>query len=217
VGVTEKQLSSTANRDPILKYLFYDISHWGWHLRFALKLSLYIIALYIFIPSLIGHFYYDAGKLNQALRWDSQQPLYYFARASRDLESAPARALTDLRHAVKLAPSVPYFHGFLAAAELKAGTLIAAARHSKLALKLGGRDSYWLLLHGISLQALDKKSQADFYLKKAFKKDIHLKDVLANPKLGSYKFIGSKKADPRIASFYRQGDKVYLPLPYIEH
>ena len=179
------------------------------------SLALIAIMLWSFVPSCIGHYYYDKNMIDQAIYWDSKHPLYYLVRGAARINDATINSEVNFKKATELAPSVPYFHGFLASAQLANMHLDEAKESIATALKYSGKDAYWLLISAI-LNRGEKQELAEKQYTTAMKIEPYLEEVLTNPNLPSTRFIGSRKGDPRINAFYRTGKKLYVPLPYIE-
>ena len=184
-------------------------------LRKPAQISFLFLSLVILIPSAIGHYYYDQGDLNRAIAIDSRHPLYSLMRGVKTIESDLLNSEKDLIKAVELAPAVPYIRGALAAAQLSNMNLAEARKSVDFALKHTHNDAYWFLISSLVYQNQDLKKAKAHYIQ-ALKIDPHLETFLSDPSLPSYKVIGGKSGDSRIKAFYRSGEKLYLPLPYVE-
>ena len=66
----------------------------------------------------MGHFYSSKEQLDKAIYWDHNNPLYYFTRGALTLNTNTISSENDFLKAVELSPGVPYFQGFLGAAQL---------------------------------------------------------------------------------------------------
>jgi tetratricopeptide (TPR) repeat protein len=173
------------------------------------------LSLVILVPSAIGHYYYDQGDLNRAIAIDARHPLYFLMRGAKTIESDLLNSEKDLLKAVELAPAVPYIRGTLAAAQLGNMNLVEARKSIDFALKHTHNDAYWFLISSLIYQNQDSK-QAKAHYAKALEIDPHLETFLSDPSLPSYRVIGGESGDSRIKAFYRSGNKLYLPLPYVE-
>lgn len=182
---------------------------------FIAALTLFGIMLYSFIPSCIGHYFYDHQEINQAIYWDPKHPLYYLVRGADHINFDTENSEVNFKKAVELAPNLAYFYGFLASAQLANFNLAEAKESIDFALKYTGEDAYWLLISAI-LNIEENAALSKAQYEKAITLEPHLEKILTNPDLASFRFIGSKKGDPRINAFYRTGKKLYVPLPYIE-
>lgn len=136
-------------------------------------------------------------------------------RGVKTIESDLLNSEKDLLKAVELAPAVPYIRGALAAAQLSNMNLGEARKSVDFALKHTHNDAYWFLISSLIYQNQDSEKAKAHYTK-ALKIDPHLETFLNDPSLPSYKVIGGKSGDSRIKAFYRSGEKLYLPLPYVE-
>jgi tetratricopeptide (TPR) repeat protein len=136
-------------------------------------------------------------------------------RGVKTIESDLSNSEKDLLKAVELAPAVPYIRGALAAAQLSNMYLREARESVDFALKHTGNDAYWFLISSLIYQNQDSRQAKEHYIK-ALTIDPHLETFLSDPSLPSYKIIGGKSGDSRIKAFYRSGEKLYLPLPYVE-
>ena len=184
-------------------------------LRRPAQISFLFLSLVILAPSAIGHYYYDQGDLNRAIAIDTRHPLYFLMRGVKTIESDLLNSEKDLLKAVELAPAVPYIRGALAAAQLSNMHLKEARKSVDFALKHTHNDAYWFLISSLIYQNQDSQQAKAHYIK-ALKIDPHLETFLSDPSLPSYKVIGGKSGDSRIKAFYRSGEKLYLPLPYVE-
>jgi tetratricopeptide (TPR) repeat protein len=184
-------------------------------LRRPAQVIFLVLSLVILVPSAIGHYYYDQGDLNRAIAIDAKHPLYFLMRGVKNIESDLVHSEKDLLKAVELAPAVPYIRGALAAAQLSNMHLREARESIDFALKHTVNDAYWFLISSLIYQNQDSEKAKAHYTK-ALKIDPHLETFLNDPSLPSYKVIGGKSGDSRIKAFYRSGEKLYLPLPYVE-
>lgn len=180
---------------------------------FALSI---VVSSYSFIPSIVGHHFYSIGNLNNAIQWDKNNSLYYFTRGAKNLNQDTVQSEVDLKKAATLSPSIPYFLGFLGAAQLANGKTKEAKTNLEKAMKLDGRDGYWCLLYAYA--NYDNKNIFNKYLNKAYKKSPEIKQLIENPEKSSNRYIGySKGGDIRLAGFYRTGEKIYFPLPILSN
>ena len=172
------------------------------------------LSLYIYVPSLIGHFYYSKEKLDQAIFWDNQNPLYYFTRGALTLNIDTVKSESDFLKAIELCSDVPYFHGFLGATQLANKKIEESKKSLEKAIKLDGSNGYWCFLYALANH--DDKQIYNKYLKKAFKRNPEIKKTISNPEVTSTQYIGSSKlGDPRLIGFYRTGPKLFFPLPVV--
>jgi tetratricopeptide (TPR) repeat protein len=185
------------------------------YLRKPAQISFFFLSLVILVPSAIGHYYYDQGDLNRAIAIDTKHPLYFLMRGVKTIESDLLHSEKDLLKAVELAPAVPYIRGALAAAQLSNMHLREARESVDFALKHTGNDAYWFLISSLIYQNQDSKKAKAHYTK-AVEIDPHIDTFLSDPSLPSYRVIGGRTGDSRIKAFYRSGEKLYLPLPYVE-
>ncbi len=175
-----------------------------------------IISCYSFIPSLVGHYFYSTGNLDNAIEWDKNNSLYYFTKGAKNLNKDTVKSEVDLKKAVKLSLSIPYFLGFLSAAQLANGKTKEAKINLEKAMKLDGRDGYWCLLYAYA--NYDNKNIVNEYISKAYKKSPEIKQLIEDPGKSSNRYIGySKGGDIRLAGFYRTGEKIYFPLPILRN
>lgn len=197
----------------VLKLLFCGISN-----NLLRKISFFFVIIFslcIFIPSLLGHYYYDSKDINKAIKWDRYNSLYYFTRGADNLNQNPLQSEKDFTRAIELSPSVSYFYGFLGASQLANNKLFEAKKSLEKAMKLDGRDGYWCLLY--SYVNYEDKKIFEKYQKKAFKKNPEIKEYLSASNINTPRFIGyTRRGDVRLAGFYRTGEKIYFPLPVIE-
>lgn len=185
------------------------------YLRKPAQISFLFLSLIILVPSAVGHYYYDQGDLDKAINIDTKHPLYFLMRGVKTIESDLLNSEQDLLKAVKLAPAVPYIRGALAAAQLSNMHLKEARGSVDFALKYTGNDAYWFLISSLIYQNQDSKKAKAHYAK-AVEIDPHIDTFLNDPSLPSYRVIGGRTGDSRIKAFYRSGEKLYLPLPYVE-
>lgn len=181
----------------------------------ASKYLAYIIALVIFIPSLVGHYYYDQGSINDAIKWDAKNSLYHFMKGADLINSNTVESEKSLEKAIKLSPNVSYFYGFLAASKLANLKFKEAQSAIAKALDMDGDDQYWYVLSAFSYYNDDQETYKKHYAK-ALELNPNLDKLLRDPRYTATEFIGSKKSDARIVAFYRKGHRVFLPMPYIE-
>ena len=173
------------------------------------------LSLYIFTPSLIGHYYYEAKDIDRAIKWDNKNSLYYFTRGANNLNKNIVQSEKDLYKAIALSPSVSYFYGFLGAAQLANNEAALARQSLEKAMKLDGSDGYWCLLYSYA-NYNDKKMFLE-YQTKALQKNPEIEDLISKPNLTSAQYIGSSKhGDVRLAGFYRTGENIFFPLPIID-
>lgn len=175
----------------------------------------FTLCLLVFVPSLLGHYYYDQKDLNNAIRWDSKHSLYYFMRGALSLNKDTVSSEKDFSLALNLSPNVSYFYGFAAAAKLANAKNSEAREDIAKALSYDGGDSYWYLLSAFANYDADHDLYLEHY-KKALALNPDLEDMLYEPSITASEYIGSARSDVRIVSFYRRGPKVFLPLPYLE-
>lgn len=181
----------------------------------SLFASAIIISIFSFVPSLVGHYFYSCENLDNAIKWDKNNPLYYFTRGAKILNKNTIQSEIDLKIATELAPSIPYFYGFLGAAQLSNNKIKEAKISLEKAMKLDGKDGYWCLLYAYT--NYNNKNIFQEYMNKALKKDPEIKTLLNEPIKTSSRYIGySKDGDIRLAGFYRTGERIYFPLPVIE-
>ncbi len=179
------------------------------------KYLAYIIALIIFIPSIVGHYYYDQGSIENAIKWDPKNSLYHFMKGADLINKDTIESEKSLERAIELSPNVSYFYGFLSAAKLANLKFKEAQEASAKALYMDGDDQYWYVLSAFSHYNDDKDTYKKHYAK-ALEINPGIDTLLRDPNSTATEFIGAKKADARVVAFYRKGPKVFLPLPYIE-
>ena len=180
---------------------------------FALATLAYVLVSYSFVPSAIGHFYYDTGDYTQAIKWDSKQPLYYLLRGIESLDSQLGSSLKDFKKAVELTPNIGYLHGYLAAARFTLHRTTPARESIDTALKLSGTNSYWHFIAALTKFKNEKAFNRHF--NQAMKVHPEIIDQVRDSKLQSSVYIGSKSADVRVLSFFRKGPKMFMPRPYL--
>lgn len=178
------------------------------------KILSYIVALAIFIPSLIGHYYYDHRNLDKAIQWDKYNGLYYFVRGADRINRDSEASEKDLEQAIKLCPSVSYFYGFLAAAKLANNKIPEAQSSIAKALVMDGGDAYWYVISAFSNYQDHPEIFKEHYAK-AIEIKPEIEELLHDPNYTATEFIGAKRSDARINAFYRTGLRVYLPMPYL--
>lgn len=197
----------------ILERFFVPVSNM--FLKSGFFLTGLFIMFVIYIQSLFGHYYYDSGDLDNAIKWDRYNSLYHFTRGANLLSTNSVQSETDLLKSVELAPSVSYFYGFLGAAQLANNKITDAKRSLEKAIKLDGQDGYWCLLY--SYANYDNEAKFKKYQNLAFKKNPEIRRLLFNPNIPTPRFIGySRFGDVRLAGFYRSGEKIYFPLPVLK-
>ena len=187
------------------------------HKKLTLMSYIFLLSLsfYVYVPSLIGHYFYDKGDLNQAIKWDKKNALYYFSRGAGNINTDSISSEKDFLKAIELSPAIPYFYGFLGAAQLANNKPEEAKSILAKAMKLDGEDGYWCLLY--SYANYNEKEMYERYQKKAIRKNPEIKILLSKPHLTSAQYIGrGRTGDPRLAGFLRSGKEVYFPLPVID-
>lgn len=197
----------------LLPFLGHSIFSW---MKFTFKPAqylAYVIALIIFIPSIIGHYYYDQDSIDSAIQWDSKNALYHFMKGADLINLDTIASEKSLERATQLSPNVSYFYGFLAATKLANHKFPEAQVAIAKALEMDGEDQYWYVLSAFSHYADEIYKQ---HYAKALELNPDMDELLRNPNYTATEFIGSKKSDARITAFYRKGHKVFLPLPYIQ-
>ncbi len=179
----------------------------------ALAWFLQLTCLMIFSMSVLGHYFFDHKQYSKAIKVDSLHPLYYFSRGAKKINQDIELAKSDLKKAVELSGGVAYMHGFYAATLLATDDLENAKLHIDKSLKQMGSDPYLLVLS--SFIHYDNKDLSERHLNQALEEDPDIALYLKDPSYTADEFIGAKDGNPRIMSFYRRGEKIYLPLPYI--
>jgi len=182
-------------------------------LRKPAKFLAYLFALIIFGQSIIGHFYYDKGDYDKAIKYDRNHALYYLVRGFFKLGEDNQASEKDFKQAISLSPSVGYFYGFLAASQLANNELPDAKASINKALCYSGENSNWLTLAAFIHR--DQPQQAGQYYQRACAIEPATPEILLDPSLTANQFLGGKYSDSRIISFYRRGPKLYLPLPVV--
>lgn len=177
------------------------------------KIIIYFVALLSFVPSLMGHFYYDRLELDQAIKWDKSNSLYYFTRGAALINQDTVAAEEDLRKAVKLSPNIGYFYGFLAAAEHANQEIFQAKTSIAKAIDQLGDDAYLYALS--SFINADNSELAQVHYAKAISMDPSIDRIIHDPTISASEYIGPQVSDPRINTFFRTGPVIYLPLPYV--
>lgn len=179
--------------------------------RLAYVISV-LISLFIFIPSILGHHFYDNKRLDAAIKWDNRNSLYYFVRGAKNLNMNPLLSEKDLNKAIEISPSVSYFYGFLGASQLANNKVKAARSTLEKAFKYDGYDGYWCILYAYI--NLNNRRLFEKYEKLAFDGNPEIKDILSGQNLRSRQCIGvSNHTDIRINGFYRRGEKIFYPVP----
>lgn len=167
----------------------------------------------VFIPSLVGHYYY-VKNIDMAIKWDNKNSLYYFTRGANNLNKDTIKSERDFVKAIELSPSISYFYGFLGAAQLANNKFSEAKKTLEKSMKLDGGDGYWCLLYAYANYKDEKVFKK--YKVKALKRNPEIKEILSNPNITTARYIGATKhGDIRLAGFYRTGDKIFFPLPII--
>ena len=179
------------------------------------KFIITIIAGFIFGISIIGHFYYDKANYERAIFWDRYNSLYYFMQGSYFLNKNTLISEKNFTEAVKLSPNIEYFYGYLSASLLANNKIDQAETAIKKALKTNNENAYWHVIMAFIKLAQGKNDLYQRHMSKATALNPYIPILLENPQYGSPDFIGSAKGDIRIISFYRKGEKLYLPLPYV--
>ena len=186
------------------------------HIKNILFVFSVLLSSYVFVPSLVGHYFYDTKNIDEAIKWDNKNSLYWFTRGSNNLNTAPKQSEADFTKAIELSPSVSYFYGFLGAAQLANNKSSEAKQNLKKAIAFDGYDGYWCLMYAYA--NYNDKVIFKEYFKKALKKNPEIKEILANPQTTSAQYLGTtKKGDARLVGFYRMGDNIYFPLPVISN
>jgi len=174
----------------------------------------YSLALYSLIPSFVGHFYYDQKNYTQAIKWDKENSLYYLVRGVERLSTDRYQASSeDFKKAISLTPGVGYIYGYLAAAQLALHDNESAKKNIDKAMKLYGINAYWEFI--AALANYEDEELFNIYFWRAMKSRTDLIKEVRNPDKQAGVYIGSKESDVRVLSFYRQGPRLFLPLPYI--
>lgn len=183
-------------------------------LRITFVLALFLSS-YINLKSLLGHYFYEKWDLDNAIKWDNSNSLYYFSRGAENLHLNSLKSEQDFKMAISLNKSIPYFYGFLGASQLANKKINDAKTSLEKAMSLDGKDGYWCLLYAYANH--DNKKIFDEYISKAERKNPEIKDLLEHPDVSATKYIGkSKSGDIRIAGFYRGGKNIYYPLPVLD-
>lgn len=206
-----KENTNKSKLEILIEKLFSELPK---RFRLFARISGYLLVITVIGTSSIGHYYYSKKNYDKAIKWDPKNSLYYFTRGARVLNQDTEASEKDLRRAIELSPSVSYFYGFLAASELANHKIEDAKINIKKALEYDGGDAYWYLLSSF-INHEDKELSKEHY-SKAIKKNPEIEDLLLSPEYKASEYIGSKKGDVRISSFYRNGPKIFLPLPYLE-
>lgn len=177
------------------------------------KILVLLISFSVFTMSTSAHYFYAREDFDTAIKIDPYHALYYFMRGARDYQSDTKKAEEDFIKAIKYAPGVGYFYGFLASAKLSNFKFAEADQYSKEAIRLSGNEGSWYFIN-----ALANYNNKDYYEKqiaKAYQMDPPIKEILEGRMPRSLKCIGKIKRDPRLQSFYRRGRKVFLPIPQL--
>lgn len=170
------------------------------------------LALFILAPSCIGHYYYSKDDYNTAIKWDKDNALYYFMRGCIKLKTDLKSSEKDIKKAIELSPSAPYFHGYLASSQLALKKTKEAKKNIAIAIERDGEIGYWYLI----------KAYTNLNNKEVFIRDIE-KALKLNPKVKHFlsgkenapSIIGTtgKYNDFRINTFFRQGPQLTFPIP----
>ncbi len=196
-----------------LKFLFYKYK--TQYMKTISFIGILILSLYVHVPSLVGHYYYSKSDLDNAIKWDNKNSLYYFTRGANSLNKDTSQSENDFIKAINLSSNVAFFHGFLGASQLANNKYSEAKRSLEKAMKLDGNDGYWCLLYSYANH--DNKSLFEEYQKKALTRNPEIKELLSNSSVTSAQYIGgSKNGDSRLSGFYRTGEDIYFPLPVVE-
>ena len=173
----------------------------------------YALALYSFVPSAVGHFYYDQNNYNKAIYWDKNQPLYYLVRGTQTMATDLKSSVEDFKKTIELSPGLGYAYGFLAGAQIGLKENPAAQKSIAKAMALSGGNAYWHLIAAIA----NFKDQETFtkHLNKAVKLNPQILSQVRDPQKAASIYIGGNNSDVRVLGFYRKGPKLFLPLPYI--
>lgn len=172
-----------------------------------------IITGLMFTMSCTGHYFYITEKFNTAIKIDRYNALYYFMRGAKNYSNDTIQAEEDFAQAVKLAPGVGYFYGFLASAKLSNFKFPEADKYSREAMRLSGKEGSWYFIN-----ALANYGNRDYYqrqIQEAYRADPPLREIMEGRLPRSLKCIGKARRDPRIQAFYRRGKKVFLPIPQL--
>lgn len=161
------------------------------------------------IPSVIGHFYYSKNDLDNAIKWDPKHSFYYFMRGTKYLKTDFKKSEADYLKAIELSPSVSYFYGFLAAAQLSNFKLEEADKNIDKAIQFDGENGYWYYLKG-TINYKDK-TKYEIYTKRGLEISPELYYLIHKPES-----VKVKKKNLQIAqiSFFRRSPQILLPVPY---
>ncbi len=173
-----------------------------------------LISLYVQVPSLVGHYFFDKGNFNNAIQWDKQNSLYYLMRGFDYLNIDTVQSEKDFKTAVKLTPNIGFYYGYLAASELANGKISTAKISIDKAIAYSGDNPYWHLMAALIYQDDEKLHKK--HLRYAFTQMPNLREQLANPNQAPTLYIGGKTNDLKIIGFCRKGEDLTLPLPYLE-
>ncbi len=179
------------------------------------KILITIIAGVVFGISVIGHYYYDKANYERAIFWDRYNSLYHFMQGSYYLNKNTFLSEKYFTEAVRLSPNVGYFYGYLSASLLANNKIPPAEAAIKKALKSSGENAYWHVIMAFINLAQNKSDIYEKHMSKATALNPYIPILLENPQYGSPDVIGSDAGDIRITSFYRRGEKIFLPLPYV--
>lgn len=172
-----------------------------------------LISLAVQIPSLIGHYYFERQDYDSAIKWDKSNSLYYMMRGFKYLNQDTKLSEQDFTKAIELTPNVGFFYGYLAAAQLANNKLSEAKANIQTAIKYSGENAYWHLIAAFINH--DNKKLYTKHMQTAFKQMPELQEVLSNPDIEPTLYIGGKSNDLKVIGFYRKGENLILPLPYI--
>jgi tetratricopeptide (TPR) repeat protein len=174
---------------------------------------LYAISLWSFIPSAVGHYYYDKQDYSRAIQWDKQNSLYYFMRGAVIMQSNPYQAKSDYQQAIKLSPTIGYYYGYLSLIELSLNNYEAANAAIQEAMRLSGSNPYWNFIAALA----NFKDHEIFwnYFNKANYAQPKIYELACDPNTVASLSIGQRDSDIRVMSFFRTGPLLMVPLPYI--
>jgi tetratricopeptide (TPR) repeat protein len=176
-------------------------------------LVLYILALWSFIPSAVGHYYYDQKNYSKAIGWDNKHSLYYFMRGAVTMQANPLQAKSDYEEAIKLSPHIGYFYGYLSLIEIAMNNHQAANTAIQETMRLSGTTAYWNFI--AALANFNDEEVYDTYFKKVVAAQPQIFEQACDPEGEASLTIGHSYGDVRIMSFFRGGPLLFLPLPYI--
>jgi hypothetical protein len=188
-----------------------------WEISFkkTTKILITIIASAILGMSVIGHYYYDRANYERAIFWDRYNSLYHFMQGSYYLNKNTILSEKCFTDAVRLSPNIGYFYGYLSASLLANNKILPAEAAIKKALKSSGENAYWHVIIAFINLAQGKKDIYQKHMSRATALNPYIPILLKNPQYSSPDVIGSDAEDIRITSFYRRGEKIFLPIPYV--